>query len=274
MPSIFAKIKKSMSPKRKRSTIDTSTDNNNNPNEQLTSNSPQKVQQAFQQRKQFATEGNLNFRLLAFAGGLAVIFTSIESLDLCFYRGDLLKSFIYLYTLSFGFVICLLEGQFIRFEFVQNARQRIVGFVPALKYLWGRGVFYIVSGILQSSEMSPANILSGLFLVGVGVLFVIIGWSTKRRLSKFKKCLKDPKCLKKYFRKYDRDGDNVLDKDEFGALIVGLTAEEMDEDELEGAFAVMDTQGKGYVTLDELIAWWQGFEVNSKEEETGGYDLL
>lgn len=36
----------------------------------------------------------------------------------------------------------------------------------------------------------------------------------------------------------------------------------------------MDTQGKGYVTLDELIALWQGFDDSTKEEETGGYDLL
>ena len=49
----------------------------------------------------------------------------------------------------------------------------------------------------------------------------------------------------------------------------------MDEDKLEGAaFGVMDTQGKGYVTLDELIAWWQRFDDSTKEEETGGYDLL
>lgn len=237
--------------------------------------SPQTVKDAaLQQRKQFATEGNLNFRLLAFAGGLAVIVTSIESLILCFYRGDLLKIFIYLCTLIFGWLICLLEGQFIRLRIVLSTRQKIIDSISVLKYLWGRGLFYMISGALQLSELSPANILSGLFLVGVGILFVIIGWSTKRRLNKFKKCLKDPKHLKKYFKKFDRDGDNALDKDEFGALIVGLTAEEMDEDELEGAFAVMDIHGKGYVTLEELTAWWQGFQVNTQEEETGGYDLM
>lgn len=244
--------------------------------EALDATAPKNVQAAYKQRKQFVAEGSLNFRLLAFAGGLAVIFTSIESLDLCITTKDWLRLFIYLYLLAFGCVICILEAQFlIYFTVVQTARQKIIDFIPALKYLWGRGLFYSISGIMQLSELSPANILSGLFLFSVGILFIVIGWRTKKRLSKFKKCLKDPKCLKKYFKKYDRDGDNVLDKDEFGALIVELTAEEMDEDELEGAFAVMDTQGKGFVTLDELTAWWQGFNTGDKEEGAGaGYDLL
>ena len=64
-------------------------------------------------------------------------------------------------------------------------------FVPVLKYLWGRGVFYSVSGFLQLSE------LSGIFLVLVGVLFVAFGWSTKKRLLKLKKCLRDPEEIEK-----------------------------------------------------------------------------
>jgi hypothetical protein len=236
--------------------------------------SPKQVTDAIIHKKQFATEGNLNFRLLAFAGGVAVIFTSIESLSICIFERDFLKIFIYIYTLCFGWVICILEGQFIKLDMVKAARQEMVDKIPILKYLWGRGAFYVVSGILQLSELSPANILSGLFLVGVGALFVAIGWSTKKRLSKLKKCLKDPKKLKKIFRQYDKDGDEVLDRDEFGALIVGITAEEMDEDELEGTFAVLDTSGKGYVTLEELTKWFLGFDASAKEEETGGYDLM
>ena len=240
----------------------------------LGSNSPTKVQHALQQRKQFATEGYLNFRLLAFAGGLAVICTSIESLSISIYESNYLRILLYLYTLCFGWIICLLEGQFIRLESIQNARGKIIEFVPVFKYLYGRGIFYVISAILQFSEHDPANILSGIFLVGVGVMFIIIGWHTKRRLTKLKKLLKDPRKVRKQFRKYDKDGDNYLDKDEFGQMIVGITAEEMDEDELEGAFAVMDTKNQGIVTLEEFTAWFQGFEGNEKDEETGGYDMM
>lgn len=271
---IIDKIK-TLSPKRQQSNNLNSPRSNSNGNKNLLgANSPKQVQQALQQRKQFATEGYLNFRLLAFAGGLAVIFNSIESLIVCFYNASYLKVFIYIYTLCFGWIICLLEGHFIKLSFVQNARARIIQLVPILKYLYGRGCFYVLSGILQLSQISPPNILSGLFLVVVGVMFILIGWHTKRRLTKLKKCLKDPKKLKKQFKKYDRDGDNYLDKDEFGDMIVGITGEEMDEDQLEGAFGVMDPKNKGIVTLEEFTAWFQGFQVNEQDEETGGYDMM
>jgi len=260
----------SKSPKRNRSSLK----NKSPKGQQLGEHAPSKVQEAFQHRKQFATEGNLNFRMFAFVGGLAVIFTSIESLSIVIIEREFLNIFIYLTNLFFGIIICILEAHFLQFDRVQDTRRKIVELVPILKYLYGRGIFYIFSGTIQLSELSPTNIFSGLFLVGVGILFLTIGWSTKKRFKKLKKVLKDPNALKKYFRKFDRDGDNVLDRDEFGALIVGLTAEEMDEDELEGAFAVMDVEGKGYVTLEELITWWQGFDDRSVEEETGGYDMM
>lgn len=283
---LLGKVKQATSPKRQRSNKPTSqksndnddnknTDVNANDSKPLGANSPKRIQQALKQRKQFATEANLNFRLLAFAGGVAVILTSIESLLICFYDENYLKVFIYLYTLIFGWIICLLEGHFIRLESIQNARALVIEIVPVLKYLYGRGIFYSISGFLQLSELSPTNILTGLFLVVVGIIFVMIGWHTKKRLSKLKKCLKDPRKLKKHFRKYDKDRDNYLDKDEFGEMIVGITDQEMDEDELEGAFAVMDTKNKGYVTLEEFTTWFRGFDASEKDEETGGgYSLM
>jgi Ca2+-binding EF-hand superfamily protein len=44
----------------------------------------------------------------------------------------------------------------------------------------------------------------------------------------------------------------------------------MDEDELEGTFGAIDSQGKGYVTLEELQAWMKGFNEETGIEDTGG----
>jgi len=176
----------------------------------------------------------------------------------------------YIYTLLFGVLICILEGQFIKKESLNSIRTAILEGLPILKYLWGRGVLYMLSGSLQLSHISSMNVLSGAFLIGVGFLFVVIGINTRRRLRKLKKSLKDEKVLKRQFNRFDRDGDGVLDMDEFGAFVANLTGDDMDEDELEGTFGVIDRQGNGYVTLKELQAWLKGFKEEEENEDTGG----
>jgi hypothetical protein len=232
--------------------------------------SPIQIQSAYVGRKEFSKDGNLNFRILAFAGGISVILTSSLSILISMAHWGVLEVMVYLYTLLFGVLICILEGQFIKSRAVANIRAMAVEGLPVLKYLWGRGVLYILSGSLQMSHLSSMNILSGSFLIGVGFLFVVIGVHTRRRLSKLKKSLKDVKSLRRYFMTFDRDGDGVLDMDEFGAFVANITGEDMDEDELEGTFGFIDSQGKGYVTLEEFQAWLKGFDVEQAKEDTGG----
>ena len=230
------------------------------------------VQSLYQGKKEFNKEGNINFRILAFAGGISVILTSALTIGICIAHFDLLDMMVYVYSLSFGILICILEGQFIKSEKLNNMRQAAVEGLPVLRYLWGRGVLYVLSGSLQLSHLDSMNFLSGLFLIGVGMLFVVIGIYTRRRLKKLKGMLKDEKSLKRQFRRFDRDGDNFLDLDEFGAFCASLTGEDMDEDELEGTFGFIDTSGKGYITLEELEAWFKGFKEAEQSEEIGGAD--
>lgn len=241
-----------------------------NHNGSLFTTSPTQIQSAYAGRKEFSKDGNVNFRILAFAGGISVILTSSLSILISMAHFGYLEVMVYLYTLLFGVLICILEGQFLKSRTLANIRSMTVEGLPVLKYLWGRGVLYILSGSLQMSHLSSMNILSGTFLIGVGFLFVVIGVHTRRRLSKLKKSLKDVKSLRRYFNSFDRDGDGVLDMDEFGAFVANLTGEDMDEDELEGTFGVIDTTGKGYVTLEEFQAWLKGYKDEQEKEDTGG----
>ena len=233
------------------------------------------AQKGIEVRKNKLTQGTINFRIMAFVGGLSVIVTSLLSADLCFEVGDVFKGFLYLYTLLFGILICILEGSFVKIEALTNLRLGIIQSVPILKYLTGRGALYMFSGSLQLSHFVPMNMFSGLYLLGVGTLFVSIGISTKKRLSKLKKTLKDERLLKKYYSKFDKDGDGVMNHDEFGAFVAFVTGEDMDEDELEAAFGIMDPHDKGYVNYDELKLWWHGFKPEEDEENAiSGFVLL
>mmetsp|Transcript_10546 Transcript_10546/g.15404 ORF Transcript_10546/g.15404 Transcript_10546/m.15404 type:complete len:284 (+) Transcript_10546:114-965(+) len=233
-------------------------------------NAQNAINESLTERKTFALNGDINFRMLAFAGGVSVVLTSFLSILLCLSHLDFLKVFIYAYTLLFGILICIMEGQFIKSAYLSSIRTAAIEYVPILKYLWGRGVFYSISGALQMSHMSAMNIISGVFLIAVGVLFVAIGLKTRRRMRKLKKAIKDERVLRRNFMFFDKDGDGVLDFDEFGALIANLTGEDMDEDELEGAFSVVDTSEDGLVSLEELVIWFQGFKEEESKELEGG----
>lgn len=126
---------------------------------------------------------------------------------------------------------------------------------------------YIICGSLQMTHLTPLNLWGGLWMIGVGILFLIIAIQTKRRLSRLKKSLGDVKLLRQTFQRFDRDGDGVLCENEFALLVANITGEDLDEDELEGTFSSVDVAGKGYVTLNEFITWFQGYEATVAADE-------
>jgi hypothetical protein len=84
---------------------------NGNNNATLLSMSPVQIQSSYVGRKEFTKDGNLNFRILAFAGGISVILTSTLSILISMAHWGVLEVMVYLYTLLFGVLICILEGQ-------------------------------------------------------------------------------------------------------------------------------------------------------------------
>lgn len=57
------------------------------------------------------------------------------------------------------------------------------------------------------------------------------------------------------FRKYDKDGNDSIDWDEFRLLIDELVGEMSLHDKAR-AFDMVDTNHSGRITFDEFIDWW------------------
>ena len=53
----------------------------------------------------------------------------------------------------------------------------------------------------------------------------------------------------------DRNGDGLIDRDEFHVLLVALDGD-VSFEECELDFEAADTAGDGYIEFKEFVAWW------------------
>ena len=69
------------------------------------------------------------------------------------------------------------------------------------------------------------------------------------------------------FKRYDKDGSGVIDKNEFRALLaaVGKDWRSCDDSVIEKALSVVDKDGSGTVSFTEFLDWMD--KVNSKGEK-------
>mmetsp|Transcript_17728 Transcript_17728/g.25014 ORF Transcript_17728/g.25014 Transcript_17728/m.25014 type:complete len:298 (-) Transcript_17728:97-990(-) len=215
------------------------------------------------------TAGNPNFRMLAFAGGVAMVVTAIISMAIYFYHFDLFRIIIAIYAIIFGSLICILEGKFLpQYRIVLAVRNFATKFLPILRFLWGRGALYMFSGSLQAALMTPMNIFSGVFLIGVGLVFVGVGVDTNRKMSKLKNSIRNERVLRREFNRYDVDKNGHLDQTEFAQLMMNLTSGAIDTDELDAAFDLIDLDDSGSISYEELKTWWETFDSVTEDEET------
>ena len=62
------------------------------------------------------------------------------------------------------------------------------------------------------------------------------------------------------FKKYDKDGNGTIDKDEFKSLMKSLGYS--DESQFDGAMRALDTSGDGKISFPEFLAWLNWLPAN------------
>jgi hypothetical protein len=148
--------------------------------------------------------------------------------------------------------------------------------VNAFKLVWGRGILYLIVGLLSISQMIIMTYISGGIMALCGFIALVFGGSTSIRLHKLRKCLVDDEYLLALFSRYDSDKDGYLSPYDFSKFIMALGIDFDDSYTLK-AFKAIDKNRNLKIRFVDFHKWWsqcsiEGNEVsNLKEEEIEVY---
>lgn len=66
------------------------------------------------------------------------------------------------------------------------------------------------------------------------------------------------------FSRFDSDKNNRIDRSEFDSLLEALGSK-MSERDRDLGFAMVDEDGDGSITLDELATWWEVVRLEGED---------
>jgi len=219
------------------------------------------------QMKHIATDGPLSYRALAFTGGVGMVVTSASDWMGEIFTFSFIRALISVYTFLFGSMFCILEVHlwFPSSVSVARFRDKVHEYANFLRFLWGRGLLQLFAGSLQLSKMNPIDMASGGFMCIVGLLSIIVGRSTARRLSELRRAMYDQEWVKETFDEFDLDRDGFISPSEFSALVRSLGIE-LGKNEVASVYSSIDIDQDLSISFPEFKNWWGKFQVTGIED--------
>ena len=141
-----------------------------------------------------------------------------------------------------------------------------------VKYVWGRGVLYFIAGTLTIALDHLVSLIVGTYVCLVGILFILVGRSTAKKLATAKKHARrsavTPDQLQEKFAIADLDGKGALSKEQFGRLITEDLGLDLTRREVESAFLQLDCESRGRVSYESVLKWWKD------DADMGDYEIV
>jgi len=91
----------------------------------------------------------------------------------------------------------------------------------------------------------------------VGLLYVVVGRATGKKLASVRAAIKDETTLQASFADNDSDNDGYLTQNDFEMMIMGMDLN-LSPNELIAAFTAIDENDDGKISFDEFKTWWSG----------------
>jgi len=190
----------------------------------------------------------------ALLGGIAMVFSSIKDFYESLQAGMLTPAFtlISFYSWIFGILIVLLEGRIIQLV-VQPVHYVVTNYFKALRFLWGRGIFYVFAGSLQFSLVREFSTMSGIYMMILGMCGAIFGTVLHMKLLNICEDTQEETHINAMFELIDNDHDGYIGKEGFRDFV--LSTGLIEEGDIDYDFLSIDTNGDRKITRKELKDW-------------------
>ena len=154
--------------------------------------------------------------------------------------------------------IIILESRFL----IQNplsarasARNILTRNFNILRFVWGRGILYIIAGTVNAAQTWMITMISGAFMIILGILAIFVGVHASRKFAALRNSLADESFLQLLFSYYDSDNDGYVEAYQFTNLLAYLGMELDDRYALK-AFNAIDRNGDRRISFEEFNNWW------------------
>jgi hypothetical protein len=205
-----------------------------------------------------AEEGNAFIRVPAFFGAIALMTTAIIALVLYPDAWEPHSIVTSVGVILMSFFVVILDGRFLA-QNPLSARAHLRNVLTRnfniFRFVWGRGLLYIVAGILNCTQLWLLTICSGAVMIALGFVALCVGIHASRKFASLRNSLADESFLLLVFSRYDVDGDGYIAPNEFAVLLSELGMELDDRYTLK-AFNVIDTDNDRKISFDEFNYWW------------------
>jgi len=218
-----------------------------------------------------AEEAGPFIRIPAFLGANALIGTTTYALIFDASTWTILDIVLSLVIYAIALLSVILEGRFLcsnPLGIRAHLRSALTRRNRVFRYVWGRGVMYMLAGGLSCAMVLPPCIITGAFMALIGFTALVIGGHSARMFFRLRDSLKDDEYLVNSFKRYDYDKDGFVTLPEFVNLLSALG---MDLDDRVGikAFHAADVNHEYKISEEAFISWWK--TVFSKDERTQKY---
>ena len=209
-------------------------------------------------------ERDVGIRILALLAGLILVVTSFFEFFGEFFLFHIRHALMEAVTCLLGIVMLILESKQLQVpEFYQRY---IYTYAYFLKFAWGRGLLYVIAGILEWMQGDWNDIIVGGMCLLVGVLYMVVSRRTARKLQFLCESLASEQVLRAKFDEVDYDGQGRLTLEQFRTLTVSV-GQHWTRQECEAAFLYMgmaqnEDVSSETLTFADFRTWWLDWASN------------